>query len=124
MKKKFMLPCIAAVAIASFVGIKTLKANESECDSLLMSNVEALCKKPKEESEPKKCGTKTTIVNDVIKCPICKMNTGRWGTEYSCQTNGFSTKCKSGFNGSEGRCNTLGHNQVVPINEVSEKACS
>ena len=42
MKKKFMLPCIAAVAIASFVGIKTLKANESECEELLLANVEAL----------------------------------------------------------------------------------
>ena len=124
MKKKFMLPCIAAVAIASFVGIKTLKSNASECNSLLMSNVEALCKKPKEETKPKTCSTKSTYVYDVIKCPICKNNTGRWGFYYSCQTKGLSTKCKNGFEGSEGRCNSLGHNQVVPVNEANEQPCS
>ena len=41
MKKKLMLPCIAAVAIATFVGTKTIKSNASK-NSLLMANVEAL----------------------------------------------------------------------------------
>lgn len=42
MKKKFMLPCIAAVAIATFVSTKTIKSNASEGNDLLMENVEAL----------------------------------------------------------------------------------
>lgn len=44
MKKKFlfMLPCIAAVAFATFVGTKFLKTNVSESNGLLMANVEAL----------------------------------------------------------------------------------
>ena len=37
-----MLPCIAAIAIATFVGTKTLKSNASECDELLLANTEAL----------------------------------------------------------------------------------
>ena len=43
MKKAFfLLPCIAAVAIATFVGAKTFKSNAIESDDLLMANVEAL----------------------------------------------------------------------------------
>lgn len=47
MKKKIllMLPCIAAVATATFVGTKSLKANASESNDLLMANVEALSAK-------------------------------------------------------------------------------
>ena len=41
-KKLFLLPCIAAVAIATFVGAKTFKSNAIESDDLLMANVEAL----------------------------------------------------------------------------------
>ena len=43
MKKKFfLLPCIAAVAIATFVGAKTFKSNAEESNDLLMANVEAM----------------------------------------------------------------------------------
>lgn len=43
MKKKiFLLPCFAAVAIASFVGAKTFKSNAEECNDLLMASVEAM----------------------------------------------------------------------------------
>ena len=44
MKKKIflMLPCIAAVAIATFVGKKTFESHAYETSSLLMQNVEAL----------------------------------------------------------------------------------
>ena len=37
-----MLPCIAAVAIATFVGKKTFVSNAYETGNLLMQNVEAL----------------------------------------------------------------------------------
>lgn len=40
--KKFWLPCIAAVAIATFVGAKSFKTNASESNELLLANVEAL----------------------------------------------------------------------------------
>ena len=55
MKKKIllMLPCIAAVAIATFVGTKSFKANASESNSLLMANVEALSEDT--EPKPQKC---------------------------------------------------------------------
>lgn len=44
MKKKilFMLPCIAAVVTATFVGTKSIKSNVRESNALLMENVEAL----------------------------------------------------------------------------------
>ena len=43
MKKKiFLLPCFAAVAIATFVGAKTFKSNAEESNDLLMANVEAM----------------------------------------------------------------------------------
>ena len=47
MKKKIflMLPCIAAVAIATFVGKKTFESHAYETSSLLMQNVEALAEK-------------------------------------------------------------------------------
>ena len=45
MKKKiFLLPCIAAVAIATFVGAKSFQTNAYESNDLLMQNVEALSK--------------------------------------------------------------------------------
>ena len=37
-----MLPCIAAVAIATSVGIKDFKSNACKSNALLMANVEAL----------------------------------------------------------------------------------
>ena len=43
MKKKIlMLPCIAAVAIVTFVGKKTMESNAYEKNSIMMENVEAL----------------------------------------------------------------------------------
>ena len=43
MKKKIiMLPCIAAIAIATVVGKKTFESHANETSSLLMQNVEAL----------------------------------------------------------------------------------
>ena len=43
MKKKiFLLPCIAAVAIATFVGAKSLRTSAYESNELLLANVEAL----------------------------------------------------------------------------------
>ncbi len=44
MKKKvfMMLPCIAAVAIATYVGEKTFESHANDTSNLLMQNVEAL----------------------------------------------------------------------------------
>ena len=44
MKKKvfMMLPCIAAVTIATFVGTKTFRSNANEYEDLLLQIVEAL----------------------------------------------------------------------------------
>lgn len=44
-KKAFLtLPCIAAVAIATFVGKKAFESNALERNSILLENVEALTK--------------------------------------------------------------------------------
>ena len=49
MKKKiFLLPCIAAVAIATFVGAKSFQTNAYESNELLLANVEALSNPPDE----------------------------------------------------------------------------
>lgn len=64
---KFMLPCIAAVAIATFVGTKTLRSNASENNALLMENVEALSSGSDSGGIPikHKCvGTKETCALD------------------------------------------------------------
>lgn len=69
MKKKIflMLPCIAAVAIATFVGKKALESHAYETNSLLMQNVEALTDN---ESEGKsKCGGALGICS--FKCEHC-----------------------------------------------------
>ncbi|MDY3063754.1 MAG: hypothetical protein SOW56_06980 [Bacteroidaceae bacterium] len=51
MKKKYlMLSCIAVVAIATFVGTKTLKSNAHEENSLLAQNVEALSEEEEGET--------------------------------------------------------------------------
>lgn len=50
--KKFWLPCIAAVAIATFVGAKSFKANASESNDLLLANVEALAEDDGGETPP------------------------------------------------------------------------
>lgn len=44
MKKKFllMLPCIVAVAIATFVGKKTFESSALERNNIMLENVEAL----------------------------------------------------------------------------------
>lgn len=55
MKKNLllMLPCIAAVATATFVGTKALKSNACETNALLMANVEALSNNEGPDQLPK-----------------------------------------------------------------------
>ena len=61
MKKKvfIMLPCIAAVAIATFVGKKTLDSHAFESDGLLVQNVEALA----DPDVPSSIGYNSTHLN-------------------------------------------------------------
>ena len=72
-KKLFLaLPCIATVAVALFVGKKTLNSNVYGRNSLFVEHVEAL-------SEPNENGEKKTCWNEihakdgskVMYCPIC-----------------------------------------------------
>lgn len=74
MKKKiFLLPCIAAVAIATFVGAKTFKSNAIESDDLLMANVEAMADGESREVIEVDCYAKLSDVwfayGNVLKCP-------------------------------------------------------
>ena len=41
-KTLFALPCMAAIALAAFVGMRTLERNKNINETLLMANVEAL----------------------------------------------------------------------------------
>ena len=75
MKKKFflMLPCIAAVAIATFVGKKTFESHAFESNDMLVSNVEALASG---ESNPQKQYTCYSSIHEkdgcqVRYCPTC-----------------------------------------------------
>lgn len=84
MKKKvfIMLPCIAAVAIATFVGKKTFEKNAFDSNAMLTQNVEALsqgddgievadCYEHGGEGEYKsvyECNSKTST-NHIYKCP-------------------------------------------------------
>jgi hypothetical protein len=59
--KKILLPCIAAVAIATFVGAKSFKTSASESNELLLANVEALTNPPEGDGQFPKYKNKTTI---------------------------------------------------------------
>ena len=65
MKKKiFMLPCIAAVAIATFVGKQAYESSAHKSNELLMANVEALA-----DNEEFKC---------VMEKDDCHVRVGRY----------------------------------------------
>ena len=75
MKKKILvLPCIAAVAIATFVGTKTLGTNASESNPLLSRNVEALASASSESANS----------NPTICYPESKV--AKSHTYYDCRT--------------------------------------
>lgn len=79
--KKFLLPCIAAVAIATFVGAKSFKTNASESNELLLANVEALSEPP-EEPYPQERAQ-------------CIAEGGNWNMASVCKDSGFETvTCK------------------------------
>lgn len=50
-----MLPCIAAIAIATVVGKKTFESHANETSSLLMQNVEALSSGDNDSNGTSKC---------------------------------------------------------------------
>lgn len=55
-KNSIALPCIAAIAIATFVGTKSLQTNADESNNLLMANVEAMsAAEPGDTYVPIKC---------------------------------------------------------------------
>ena len=90
MKKKFfLLPCIAAVAIATVVGTKTFKSNADERNELLMANVEALS----QGESSKKVYTCYSTITEKDGCQVryCQTCTFVPGTDvwYS-----FSSTCE------------------------------
>lgn len=70
---KFILPCIAAIAIASLVGTKTFKSNIDDCNCLLLANVEALSKYE----------TSTSIICNGNNNKSCKFRCGQCGTSIT-----------------------------------------
>ena len=130
MKKKIflMLPCIAAVAIATFVGKKTFESHAYEANSLLMQNVEALAK-DKENGADRKKGCKTTSEYKIPseKC-MHGYSIGFSGTEYSCSEVGEDSICKRGLDGYHAMCqiNPVTHKEehpTHPYNDVKETKC-
>ena len=76
----FMLSCIAAVAIATFVGKKTFGSNAFESDALLVQNVEALSSGVDGEGLVKKdCyNSITTSKGTTVRyCPDCADHDGK-----------------------------------------------
>lgn len=71
-----MLPCIAAVAIATFVGAKSFQINAYENDNLLMQNVEALTQNTGDESYPEERAK-------------CISEGGNWNMASVCKNSGF-----------------------------------
>ena len=73
MKKMFfMLSCIAAVAIATFVGKKTFESNAFESDALFVQNVEALSDGDNSVMNPDVCYNSILV----IYCPDCSIIEG------------------------------------------------
>ena len=131
MKKKnfLMLPCIAAVAIATFVGKKTFESHAYATSSLLMQNVEALADESDENGVDRKKGCKTTSEYKISseKC-MHKFSVGFQGTEYSCSEGGEDSICKSGLDGYYAMCqiNPVTHKEehpTHPYNDVKEIKC-
>ena len=84
MKKKVlvMLPCIAAVAIAAFVGKKTSGLNAYGSSSLLMQNVEALASDDDGVNNEER-----------LKQVSCTCTNGRSGITLKCRTDGDLEPC-------------------------------
>ncbi len=72
-----MLPCIAVVAIATFVGTKTLESNVNESNNLLLANVKALTN-PEGEPYPEE---RIKCINDG----------GNWNMASQCVDSGFES---------------------------------
>lgn len=102
MKKKvlMMLPCIAAIAIATFIGKKTFESHAYETNNLLIQNVEALSQSSDYVDNTVRvryaragyCWKCNTNYSD---CPIeshgesCKIYTIAWNKDhdlYNCMT--------------------------------------
>lgn len=70
-----MLPCIAAVAIATVVGKKTFGSHVHESDTLLMQNVEALSQNGESKGIRIKCYSSLVyeLGSFVVDCSTCKL---------------------------------------------------
>ena len=118
-KTLFALPCMAAIALAAFVGMRTLERNKNINETLLMANVEALTE---EEVLPSvKCGTNENYEWGVI-CPGHSHLIGFKGVVYSYNAVGYSDKYKRGRKGTTYSCPDL-HQPTCPIDEVKEYTC-
>lgn len=79
MKKKnlLMLPCIAAVAIATFVGKKTFESHAFGSNDLLIANVEALASGGESFNDGVKITCYTSFVYElgasVVDCSTCRV---------------------------------------------------
>lgn len=77
-KKNFMLSCIAAVAIAIFVGKKTFESKAFESDALFVQNVEALSDGDNSGMNPDVCYNSIVVKKGslVIYCTNCSIVEG------------------------------------------------
>jgi len=93
MKKKVItLSCIAAVAIATFVGTKTIQSNAYESNGLLIQNVEALAQSDAgDQGDQGGSGfTHPTAYPYDMKCEVRVSWLKKCGQHYiSCQGSGY-----------------------------------
>lgn len=105
-----------AVGIAAYLGMPKEQDNE-----LLLANVEALAKN--ENDEDSKCGTKSKRIDERLKLCTKGCLVGFKGTEYQYSSVGIDTKYKTGRDGEDFRCNSLGCGIVVLIDTTEEFEC-
>lgn len=121
MKKNFIITVVCtvvfcAVGVAAYLGMPKEQDHE-----LLLVNVEVLAND--ENDENSMCGTKSEHIDERLKLCTKGCLVGFKGTEYQYSSVGIDTKYKTGRDGEDFRCNSLGCGIVVLIDTTEEFEC-
>lgn len=121
MKKNFIRTVVCtvvfcAVGVAAYLGMPKEQDHE-----LLLANVVALANN--ENDENSMCGTKSERIDERLKLCTKGCLVGFKGTEYQYSSVGIDTKYKTGRDGKDFRCNSLGCGIVVLIDTTEEFEC-
>lgn len=121
MKKNFIRTVVCTVVFCA-VGVAAYFGMPKEQDhELLLANVVALANN--ENDENSKCGTKSERIDERLKLCTKGCLVGFKGTEYQYSSVGIDTRYKTGRDGEDFRCNSLGCGIVVLIDTTEEFEC-